>query len=174
MLTVDEKTSVGNCSHCGEPAQWNTPAIDTNGNLWCDGCKDKDRTGIFFLTIDQHKVNGSYKFDGGVALNGVIVHADKSTWIEGGSRSTYLSKAEKNLSVNAIAYLLNEEYNVNKIIRCTGCGMKMNINDVASYPLFAGVACKECTVKHKQKLDNERKMGHVCGMCGQPYGNCCC
>lgn len=68
-----KKASVGNCTHCGKGAKWNTPAIDPSGNLWCNGCVDKDRSDILFLSIDQCTQNGLYIYTDGVVLNGVVV-----------------------------------------------------------------------------------------------------
>ena len=173
-MNDDNKTPVGNCTKCGRNAQYNSPALDASSNLVCDNCADKDRSNTIFYSINQFKINGEYEFTGGVVLNGVVVWKDKSAWIEGGSRGTHLTEEEKKLTPTEIAHILNVEFNGNGILRCTGCGTKMKKNEVASYPLFAGVACKECDVKHKQNLENERAKGHVCRMCGQPYGNCCC
>lgn len=169
-----KKESVGNCTHCGKGAKYNSPGIDPKGNLWCNSCVDKDRSDTLFLSIEQYTQNGLYLYTDGVALNGVIVWKDKSAWVGGGSRGTSLTAEEKKLTPIEIATLLNLEYNVCKLSRCTGCGAKMTKDQIAGYPLFAGVNCVTCWDKHQTKLDNERKGGHVCGRCREPYGNCCC
>ena len=120
--------------------------------------------------------NGDYIPGKGVSFNGVVVWADRSTWVEGGSRSVTLTAAEKALSVEDIARMLHEEHNVQGLWRCTGkdCGAKMKYEDVAGWPLFAGCCCKPCMDKHAESLKEEVRKGHVCGMCRKPYGACYC
>jgi len=165
---------IGNCSQCGQTAAWNSPALDEAGNLWCDTCKKNDRTGKVFREVNQFTEDGNYTFDGGVALNGVIVTVDKSAWIEGGSRAVRLTETEKKLDVLEIARLVDQEHNVDGLTRCTGCGVAMTKDQIAGYPLFAGVTCAPCWKKHQEDLETERKNGHVCRMCGKPYSACYC
>jgi len=172
--TQKEKTAVGTCYKCHQSAKWNTPALDEGNNLWCDGCVDSDRSGIMFRSVDQFMEDGFYVFTGGVVLNGIVVWKDKHTWTEGGSRAVHLTKEEKEMDVEEIAEMLNKEHNIDGLTRCTGCGIKMTQDQIAGYPLFAGVVCAPCNEKHKEHLNEERRRGHVCRMCGQPYGNCCC
>ena len=173
-ITDDNKTAVGICTHCNKTAQWNTPSLDHKGNLWCDGCVDHDRSGTIFRHINQFKLNDEYEFTGGVSLNGVIVWKDLSTWTEGGSRAVHLTETEKQFHPLAIAIIINDEHNVKGLTRCTGCNTKMTKDEIAGYPLFAGVCCAPCMAKHGKKLDAERKAGHVCGTCGKPYSACYC
>jgi len=58
--------------------------------------------------------------------------------------------------------------------RCTDCHNEFRIDDLGGRPLFAGKVCKLCWEKHLLHLKNEKKEGHICSMCGEPYGNCCC
>jgi len=167
-------THVGECFLCKKSAAWNSPALDPDGNLWCDACKDDNRRNILFHTVEQRMVNGKYVLDGGVALNGVIVWKDKSCWVEGGSRSVRLTEEEQKMSPIEIAIILNQEYNLNKLTRCTGCGKALQKDEIAGYPLFAGVCCAPCYKKHLDHLETQRKSGHVCGFCGKPYDACYC
>ena len=173
MNTITQESMV--CHHCHKNARWNTPALDDEGNLWCNQCVDNDRTGFLFRSVEQRKTdNGEYVFTGGMCLNGVVVWKDGSTWTDGGNRSVRLTEDEKKLPPMEIALLINEEHNVQGLTRCTGCGVKMTHDQIAGYPLFAGVCCAPCMKKHNEHLNEERRKGHVCGMCHQPYGNCCC
>jgi hypothetical protein len=40
--------------------------------------------------------------------------------------------------------------------------------------LFAGVACPDHWQQHQDKLDKERKAGHVCRRCGCAFSDCSC
>jgi hypothetical protein len=42
------------------------------------------------------------------------------------------------------------------------------------FPLFATVACPGCWEKHLKTLESQRRAGHVCRFCNQPYNNCAC
>ena len=59
-------------------------------------------------------------------------------------------------------------------LRCTGCSKEIAESEIASRPLFAGAVCADCSKKHGELLERERKSGNVCRMCGQPRSNCCC
>jgi len=172
--TTVNKIAVPKCYHCKRDAQWNTPALDPKGNLWCNRCVDDDRSGTVFTSVCQFIEDGKYVPTGGVVLNGVVVWEDRSTWTEGGSRAVKLTEEEQKLSPLEIAQLLDKEHNVDGLTRCTGCGVKMTKDQIAGYPLFAGVVCAPCNEKHLASLDAQRKSGQVCRMCRQPYGACCC
>lgn len=170
--TVTDK--VGNCVKCQKPANWNSPCIDHNNNLWCDGCSDADRTSVMFRSVKQFTVNGEYVEDGGVKFNGVIVWKDLSCWVEGGSRAVKLTAEEKKSTPIVVCAIVNYEYNIQKLTRCTGCGVKMTKDEIAGYPLFAGVCCASCMKKHEAAVETERKNGQVCTLCGKPYLMCYC
>lgn len=165
---------VGNCSNCKNSAAWNTPALDSNGHLWCSSCVNKNRNGILFKSVEQHLNESGYIFTNGIVFNGVVVWHDLSTWVEGGRQSVNLTEQEKKLSPIEIAILINTEYNVNGIIRCTGCNAKITNNQVAGYPLFSGVNCAPCWEKHNEHLKNQSARGHVCRRCKNPYDACYC
>lgn len=169
-----EVTPVGNCFHCKKDANWNAPALDHDNNVWCNRCVDDDRSGIMFRTIEQRLTDGMVTFTGGVVFNGVVVWIDRTVWTDGGRRSVKLTGNEKSLPVEVIARLLDQEHNIQGLTRCTGCGTKMTQDQIAGYPLFAGVVCAPCNQKHLEHLEGQRKSGHVCRMCGKPYDACCC
>jgi len=173
-MTEPITESVGKCVKCNVTAQWNTPLLDEDGKLHCETCGKEDRTGMIFRGIKQFTENGQYIHNGSITLNGVVVHDCKATWTNGGSRSVKLTEEEQKLSPMDIAILINDEHNVQGWTRCSSCGLKMKKEEIAGYPLFAGVCCAPCMGKHKQQLEEERKKGYVCRMCGQPYSNCCC
>lgn len=52
-------------------------------------------------------------------------------------------------------------------LHCKQCGC----NPPKLVGLFVPHLCESCLAI---ELESERSAGHVCGMCGQPYGNCCC
>lgn len=60
------------------------------------------------------------------------------------------------------------------LFRCTTCGSDTPESEIGGRPLFAGKVCKKCWGEHLKHLDEQRKNGHVCTMCGHPYDNCCC
>ena len=110
--------------------------------------------------------------------NGVVVWNDgtKNTaaWVRGGSTVWPLTKEEEILAPEELYSLIESKWQKGQFYRCTGCGMEMKVQEVAGWPLFAGCACKPCWEKHLGNLEEERKKGHVCRMCGRPYGDCCC
>ena len=173
-MNTENIEKVGKCSQCNRDAGWNTPCLDEQDNLWCDGCADKSRDNIMFRGINQFVKDGKFQFTGGVTFNGVVVWKDYSCWTEGGSRACHLTAEEKTKPVDEVARLINQEYNVEKITRCTGCDKKMTKDEIAGYPLFAGVCCSSCMEDHKRHLEEQVNKGHVCGMCRRPYGDCCC
>ena len=58
--------------------------------------------------------------------------------------------------------------------RCSGCGKEMKLEEVAGYPLFAGINCRECWERHCEETEEQRKTGKVCSMCGKPWNDCYC
>ena len=54
---------------------------------------------------------------------------------------------------------------------CTDCGQESD--DLRWFP-FTAKACPECAAKRQAKADEERKQGHVCYRCHQPYSLCVC
>lgn len=98
-------------------------------------------------------------------------------WVRGGSTSWVLTDEEKNrLAKGHIKQVMVEiaTKRANGIWRCTGCGKEITKEQVAGYPLFAGCNCDECWERHKMKVEEERRTGKVCSMCGKPWSECYC
>lgn len=53
--------------------------------------------------------------------------------------------------------------------KCGSCGI--DVEPGALVGLFVPHTCKECHDKH---VDQDRKSGRICRMCGKPYSLCCC
>lgn len=176
------------CSKCGKDAAWNTPYMDSKGNVWCDTCS-KNSKGVFLMGISQHlRDDKFFKLDdNGIhyCFNNCVmsIHMQRpgvrpsvAVWYEGGIRSYPINEKEYDKALfEPLSFLTKLSKEVAKGHRwCTNCEKKMIKEEVAGYPLFAGVACPACWKKHLEHLEDEKKKGHVCRMCGQPYGNCCC
>jgi len=188
------------CSICGKSAQVNTPCIDEQGNIICYRCREELNDGKLRRGIKHHRDrDGALSTDDSIYFfyNKALVsfyrnrHCENmgpqrvildepmysiSAYTDHGHTSFPLTKDEK---LEAIAspkavLLLIDMYDRNGWFRCTTCGEKFNEEDVAGYPLFSGKVCKHCWKLHLEYLEDERKKGHVCSMCRQPYGNCCC
>jgi hypothetical protein len=176
------------CSQCGKSAAWNTPCMDSKGNVWCDTCA-KNSKGVFLMGIDQHLRDDKFFQLETHAIHYcmnnccISIHMERpgvrpsvAVWYEGGSRSYPLDDKEYNKALfDPLSFLTKLSKEVAKGYRwCTKCGKKMTKEEVAGYPLFAGVACSKCWEAHKEHLTDQKKKGHVCSMCNQPYDNCCC
>lgn len=105
------------------------------------------------------------------AENGVITHA----WVSDGGKAWFLSDEEKKLAPEVLHAKIKEAWkNGDGVWRCSECGKEMKKEEVAGWPLFAGVACSECWLKHLDHLKEQRRLGQVCRMCNRPYDDCCC
>lgn len=170
------KKRIGKCSQCGRDAAVNVPKI-YDGEVWCNYCSDKDRTGKLFLAIEQwtdedenYVLNPHW-----VSFNGTSA-TDKgklTAWTPRGSIVNFLTSKEKEMSLAQLVQHLSKESDAG-ITRCTSCGVRMQDEHIAGRPLFAGVNCTECWQEHLKKLEDERRGGHVCRRCREPYSNCCC
>jgi len=172
---------LGKCSICGKGAAYNTPALRSdNGQIVCNNCASRNYPkDIVLIGIDQHlKENGDYKLEEKYYLNGNVIwwKGDKpeSMWTHGGSRAFQLREEEEGMGLLEIFDLMQTVVGDDPPrFRCSGCVMDY-MGEPAGYPLFAGVNCKGCWEKHQEHLNQQRKTGQVCRMCGQPWGNCCC
>jgi hypothetical protein len=94
-------------------------------------------------------------------------------WWNYGMRCFPLTESEKEMTDHEIRELIIS-YLARAKVRCTTCEKDLDIKDIAGYPLFAGVTCAACWEKHKAHLEDQRRRGAVCGMCRQPFDDCCC
>jgi hypothetical protein len=78
------------------------------------------------------------------------------------------------LQILALWMRSKQQMYLNGFIYCTSCDKIMRRTEIAGRPLFAGANCARCWEQHQESLEAERRRGHVCGRCGQPYGACCC
>lgn len=110
------------------------------------------------------------KFD-----HGIVIADDLSmAWFDDGARSWPIYEDERaNIPVDEYAKMIALKRE-NKIFRCTSCKLEFPDSAIGGRPLFAGIVCKPCWEKHLAHLEDQRKKGHVCRFCGQPYDNCCC
>jgi hypothetical protein len=124
---------------------------------------------LMFRLTEKWTRNGDYRYGYSIPM------WDVSCWTN--DKATFkLSEAEKIRAIVDPAEIFNMilRYENLRIFRCTGCGGNFPIELIAGRPLFAGKCCPDCWAKHLEFLEDERKKGHVCSMCRQPYGNCCC
>jgi len=179
---------VGDCSRCGKRADYNTPWVDGEGKLLCDRCgklEDAIPVGATPLQGVEQRLNdaGQYAFVPKWCKGGVIAWGKEEpdtlkcrttfAWVKGGMIAVPLTEAERlEHPIKVIGTLIAErDFGLH---RCTGCGRKIVTEEIAGYPLFAGLNCAECWLKHLQHLEEERQTGRVCRSCNQPYSACCC
>ena len=186
---------IGDCHICGNGAAYNTPCVDPSIGLqespiWCDRCASKSDK--FLVGIEQWVTNGLRSYNkqyGVVRKRGIVAHLD-NPWEEGGTIAVAWfdggSTAIPGARVKSREYGSNEKSGVEEFLDamadireagdyfCTKCGDRIHESEVAGRPLFAGIACDPCMVKHKEHLANQRKAGQVCRLCGSPYSACCC
>ena len=201
MTETGKIERLGNCSVCGKRADWNSPKVDPKlglqeSPLWCDTCAKKEPR--FLLGIKQHLTDGKRAWNNngscwGASKRGVVLHMDKTytpncAWLPQGSAvpraeekfaellEEHDRKVPKHYPEEFVEMFLDRLADVNDAgdIYCTGCGKIMPKNEVAGRPLFAGANCKQCWEKHLEFAENERKTGHVCRMCREPWSFCCC
>ena len=170
---------IGNCVRCGKSAAYNTPYLNPDMMLFCNSCVNADRSGVVFRAIRQHyDDDGDYVFIDEWSMNGVSV-SDKydvrSAYTDGGTRAVKLTEQEKKATPRTLLVCLVAMREAG-YLRCTECDPPHDVKEenVAGYPLFAGTACKKGWKRHQEKVEEERKRGHVCRLCGKPYSNCYC
>jgi hypothetical protein len=167
-------TRIENCSKCGKPAAVNTPHIDADNNLFCNRCAYESP--VLLLGIQQFTNEaGEYVRDDHATKNHCTISGTHA-WTDNGSHAYKLTPEEKILIVKDPEKILDQmiELRSKDRFRCSDCGIEMAKSEVAAYPLFAGVICAKCNIEYGKQIENERKSGHVCRMCRQPYSLCCC
>jgi len=179
--------SIGNCSICGNECVWSGATVRTdNGEIVCKTCSDKGEPQDVVLREVRHTLHedGGLEFDLNLTgtseiykYNGHVIWLDNegtpsSVWIENGHTAFKLRNNEKDLTLIELLDTMETLVAENKF-RCSNCGQDFS-KPPAGRPLFAGINCEECWEKHKQHLNNQREKGHICRLCGQPYGACCC
>jgi len=198
MMTDYSKTLL-KCSSCGENASVNTPGIDENGTILCHNCLDKSRDCIMRFGIQQRSDSfGALTPDSNLHrfYNGnTLVFYPSESWTRKGNfrygfrNPLYSISAYTNdgsvfpLTPSEVVDAIKNPFQILKMMdkyitsdqfRCTTCHGEFKIDDLGGRPLFAGKVCKKCWEEHLKDLENEKKKGNVCRMCGEPYGNCCC
>ena len=167
---------VGKCSVCNNDAAWNTPYIDKRKNLYCETCGHGSTT--MLQGVSQFTEDGKYVPVARYTKNHCVIHADVPlAWTDDGGKAFRLLPNECKLIKQGKMEMVFDKMIALRAkgwYRCSDCGTEMSKDAVGGFPLFAGVACKSCMKRHRQNLEAERKAGHVCRRCGQPYGNCCC
>ena len=185
-----EKTLL-KCSECGCNASVNTPGIDENGNIVCHVCLDKKRDNILRCGIEQRSgEDGTLYPDSNCSryYNGhVLRFYPNEQWTRKGSFRYGIKHPFYKISAytnDGAVFPLIEFENSDAIrnplsvlrmmdntielgqFRCTSCKGDFRIEELGGRPLFAGKVCKLCWKKHLLSLENEKKEGHVCSMCG--------
>jgi hypothetical protein len=177
-----DQWEVGKCTLCGRNAKYNTPKLrGDNGQLVCDSCGDEGKPeDVVLIGVEQFLKDGQYELTKSwetYELNGNLVwiytDSDKvNAWTRGGQQAFHFNDSEYGMSVIEMFHLMETKVDDNHY-RCTGCNGDFE-GKPSGYPLFAGVTCSECWLKHKEHMEEQRKAGHVCSMCRKPYGECCC
>ena len=169
---------VGKCSVCGRDAAWNTPAIDKQGNLYCNDCaylSNEMLTGVSQSLDDDgkyklHHSDTKYK-------KHCVLHVDEQcAWTDDGNIAFILREDEKILAYEYPAKVLDImiEMRSKNEFRCTKCGKDIKSTDKKLKILFAGILCKDCIYEYAKMVQRQRNTGQVCSMCWQPYALCCC
>jgi hypothetical protein len=176
---------------------------DIHSVILCDSCAGADRSGSILHGIEQRrKWNGDLEYDRNphYRMNGhtlVFYMNTSGGWTNGQYKGSHVTVHKPNWSINAwtsdgaafplvgsepivairspelILGIMEETINMS-MFRCTSCSKTLKVEDLGGRPLFAGKVCKPCWQKHLEALESQKKLGHVCRMCGEPYGNCCC
>jgi len=178
---MTEFSKLGTCSVCGKDAAWNSPCVLVEKGLeksplFCDRCSQED--GRFMRAVQQHTRQWAHYVV--FRKRGVTFHCTETPagfkvdagWMNSSSIPNVYEKTKDMSIEGALNYfarmIISEQY------FCTGCGTIIFKSEIAGRPLFAGVNCKHCWEKHLEHAQQERKSGHVCRMCNQPYSFCCC
>ena len=164
------------CHICDEKADVGTPYIDSNSKLYCHVCA-KETEGKFLIGIKQWTdEKGDYITIPSYFQDGVVIifYNDKpSVWYESGLRSFYLTKNEReNFSVSETINKI-KDMRRNNLHRCSSCGEYFS-EELANFPLFAGVNCPDCWEKHLERIEKDKQTGNVCSKCRKPRSICCC
>lgn len=194
-------TRVGKCLHCGNRSDYNTPYVDEDLNIWCSRCAESDTSGKRFIGVEQNVNSMGMTTNDPTRITylqyGVILwvqmdykvtrtdtiwiklYSTKRTltaWLDGGRTAFPLTKYEQDNCADDPWGLIEYIHKVDTdgYFRCTRCLNTIPKADTGGYPLFAGRVCPQCWELHLAHLEEQRKSGHVCSLCGQPYGNCCC
>ena len=179
---MNNHVPVGQCTLCGRSAQVNVPKLNSdNGQLICDHCGDSMVLNVVLIGIEQFKADdGEYQLCQQrqvYQLNSNIVYLkpDDSVdcaWTDSGRTAFTLHDDEKLLSVIELFDLMDRQCDDDNY-RCSSCGKDFT-GQPSGYPLFAGVSCPDCWIKHQEHLKEQKRKGQVCTMCRQPYDACCC
>lgn len=167
------------CSICGDYVGYNTPARrEDNQEIVCSRCLDAGKPeGVLCLGVDQRsglRMDLSYDhyYHDGIVIHNAGPHSPRHAWTHGGHHAYRLTADEALLPVRALIQKIKNLYD-NGRYRCSRCGDNFNWPP-AGFPLFAGIACQKCWALHQKHLATQRRAGHVCRRCREPYDNCCC
>ena len=185
------------CMECGKVSGSLWASKDLS-RVYCRECADRKE---LLIQVDRYigdcdrptptsfsMGGGSYKFGQVVmhvneayyGINGQRVSCGYMTyvcWVNDGMQMWPLSEEELNRlrcgEIGQVMANINMLSNAG-IVRCTRCNKQMRKEEVAGYPLFAGVNCSECWEKHCEETEQQRRDGKVCGLCGKPWNDCYC
>ncbi len=185
------------CEVCGKHAyeMWATLRLD---KVYCN---EHVPRGVMLIKV-QGKIGGNdvpvpytvgnggvkYRYDDVIVwaepsmygVNGQMVSAGYMAyycWVECGHQVWKLCESEvERLRRGKIEEVMGEIARKWKagVRRCSGCGKEMKLEEVAGYPLFAGINCRECWERHCEETEEQRRTGKVCSMCGKPWNDCYC
>ena len=178
------------CSSCGRSADYNSPVALPNGKVICDRCANvhafHQREPEFLYAIEQYRRNGrtvqieQYNV---IRHRMLIAHTTndkahlRNVWwredLTSGTKALPLMEEEKKgrpeIILKKLAVMVESG-----TVRCTSCREDLQKENIAGFPLFAGVTCHGCWKKHLERVEEQRKTGNVCRICGQPRLLCCC
>lgn len=93
-------------------------------------------------------------------------------WTHNGRHAFAMREDERKIPLDELVDQILDMYEYNKY-RCSRCKGDFDWPP-AGYPLFAGITCPDCWREHQEHLEKQRRKGHVCPFCRQPYDACCC
>lgn len=162
------------CDNCGNGAKYNTPHRHPDGRLFCERCAH-ETTGVRMVGLNQSTLepNNVYCEDGIIIWYG---WQDKhyEAWINGGSVGFPITDSEwAECTLDELFELIKGMQREGKW-RCTACKRDFGSDTGHKTKLFAGRLCPGCHTKYLEQIEEEKREGHVCTMCGKPYGACYC
>ena len=201
MSSLDERAKTElYCSKCKESASVGTPGINKDGQILCPNCLRDARDNTLRYSIKQRsnsfgdlepeETHMDFFYNGhtlrfrkkekwnrwGELRYGYSLPLwEISAWTnDNAAFPIFDGEKVKFIEDPSRFFRVVEHHEKHKVFRCTTYKKISYTAELGGRPLFAGKVCKPCWAKHLAFLESEKKSGHTCSMCGQPYGNCSC
>lgn len=181
MPTNETITRLGNCDFCGRRADYNSPRINPHlglqeSPLYCDPCAGK--ADEFLISINQYLCNGLRveAKQQTISKRGIVAHLEsgeiRAAWFDRGQTAIptqHIPSGDLEAALDTLA-----DYAADGSRYCTHCHKPVSKDEIAGRPLFAGINCADCWKLHQEAVEQQRRTGNVCRICGAPRLLCCC